>query len=228
MSALNNWGWEPTSMQRFEQLVAEMEANGTTPANATVMSELMDEMLTAGQPWARKAFIGLLKGDYGSTARLRALTTVKDGFKEGGAIVSFVRMCVRHHHMELLSTVARMGLPEEMRVHTTPYDHLATTDHGLWLDLLANVGQDWHTSFLFQVRAFSTTETGAQLADILVEHDPNHRLIVTVEGEPAHRLVMAALMRRHIQVSSVASPTSSEPAARTERATSLRRRRTGL
>jgi hypothetical protein len=207
--------WTPMSKSAFEGHLATIE-DGSFGTKR--MGELLDELVTAGQDWADETLLDVLRGRYGDVVRRVAVRTVEEGFSEGGAVLSFTRFCVSHKKVPLLAAVADLGLPSPGFATQLGFPQ-ATTAHGRWLDILANVGeQRTMTSFARQVVAFAHTEHGSQLADILAKHDPGHRDIDVLAGMPGHEVIIEALMR-----SRIAAAPSTPSAAR-----NTRHRRTGL
>lgn len=208
--------WTPMTKSTFEEYLATIEDG--SPYGAKRMGELLDELITAGQDWADEMLLDLLRGRHGDVVRRVTVRTVEDGFKEGGAVLSFTRFCICHKKVPLLAAVADLGLPSPGFATQLGFPQ-ATTAHGRWLDLLANVGaQRTTTSFARQVVAFSNSEFGTLLADILVKHDPGHRDIDVLAGVPGHEVIIEALMR-----SRIAAAPSTPSAAR-----NTRHRRSGL
>lgn len=195
--------WRPLSESEFTELVSEMNrASGAGWGEGVrVMSELLDEMLTANQPWADAAFVALLQGSHGDASRDLAVQAVADGFKVSGAVLSFVRTCVALYKLPLLAAVADCPVPDPIKRQRRQPDSRfpgATTDGGYWLDTLANIAGVSAASFARQVEAFSSNGTGRFLAELLVKHDPQHGAIAELEGFAGYPLVLEALMRRRI------------------------------
>lgn len=190
--------WTPMTKSTVEGHLADIDAaaDGGAYSNKK-MEELLDELVTAGQDWADDAFLDILRGHYGAHVRQVALLTVEQGFKESGSVYSFTRFCVHHKKLELLKAVADLGLPQE-RVDTGVHYASATTPNGRWLDMLANVGTGAMTSFARQVFAFSHSESGPVLADILVKHDPAHQDIEVLKGTQGYAVIIDAMMRNRI------------------------------
>jgi hypothetical protein len=194
--------WTPMSKAAFDEYLTTIE-DGTYGEKR--MAEMLDELITAGQDWADETFVGILRGCYGTNVRKVALQAVENGFRQNGAIYSFTRFCVHHKKLELLEAVADLGLPEE-RAQTDEFYGNASTPSGVWLDILANVGGSGPvTSFARQVDAFSGSAFAPVLADILVKHDPEHYDIEVLKGSHGYAVIIDALMRSRIGMSTDAS-----------------------
>tara|TARA_B100001105_G_C22374946_1_gene436775 strand:- start:175 stop:831 length:657 start_codon:yes stop_codon:yes gene_type:complete len=210
--------WSPMTKSNVEGHLADIDAaaDGGAYSNKK-MEELLDELVTAGQDWADDTFVDILRGYYGAHVRKVALQTVENGFNESGSVYSFTRFCVHHKKLELLQAVADLGLPPE-RADTEAFHGGATTPNGRWLDMLANVGTGAQTSFARQVFAFSHSESGPVLADILVKHDAAHLDIEVLKGSHGYAVIIDAMMRGRIAESSA---TEAAPARSRHRSAAL-------
>lgn len=178
-------------------------------AKSRVVCELLDEVITSGQEWSDQAVVDLLLGRWGPETRQATAMAIEAGLKEGGAMFSFTRFCVRHERLPLLSAVADMGLSGDIKASGGDKHYTqATTESGRWLDVLANVGEAPRTTFARQVGAFSTSAAGSVLADILVRHDPRHGDVDALQGTPAAAVFAAALMRALISSRGIRAPDS--------------------
>ena len=216
--------WTPLTEADFVRHVQTMETSHEpgTSSQSRLIGELLDELVTNGQAWSEPALIDLLSGRWGVTSRIAAARSIESGFKEGGSICSFTRMCIRHNRMALLSAVANLGLPQGIlnEESLAPYTQ-AVTDSGRWLDILANVGESPRTTFARQVGAYANSNAGTLLADILVRHDPAHASIEDLQGEPGYAVFSEALMRRHIEMATPGSTAAATTGGTRRRRASL-------
>jgi hypothetical protein len=168
------------------------------------MTTFLVKLMEAQSLWSDEAILEVLRGDHGKDLQDEALLTVQGGFRSETSSYqrSFVSVCVHNDRIDLLRSVADMGMPPGLQM-LDGCGASATNTAGQWLDTLASsdkrvFGGDGPRDFPTRVNDFSTSPAAAALADILVKHDPRHRAINRMHGSAGHGIIMEALMRSSI------------------------------
>lgn len=198
------------------------------------MHSLIDHLIEVDQDWADDCLCALLGGVHGVELQNETALLLERGFSRAGVRRSFVRTCIDYGRVELLEIVADLGLPDVVRKSSSVVHHKnATTDAGLWLDILSNAYSARHlmrgsirscffgikTTFAREVCRLHSEPVATTLAEILVKHDPDHKTIGDMHDTPGHSLILEALMRSRIQlmrsrIQQHATATESMPLAR--------------
>jgi hypothetical protein len=188
------------SPDEFERRARELGEDGGLGERdkAEVAAQLVDGLISTDEDWCDQALVDLLRGEYGAGARGAIVAAMAEGIEVFGMEHSFAWLCIHHRRLQTLSRVASLGPPPELPSSMLREEFpLATTDTGAWLDLLSNVSSQRATSFARLVSAYSMSDTGPVLADILVLHDPDHGLIEHLSPRGS-AVVTQARMRRRI------------------------------
>ncbi|MFK4706141.1 hypothetical protein ABIC83_002980 [Roseateles asaccharophilus] len=194
----------------FQTRIASIQedANGSSDilGFADKVGDAMREAIEADGDWQTSAIVGLVRGDSGRDARYLALIAIQDGLELNSARVSLVRHCIRHNRVALIAALADLGMPSDVldSDQIKRKTALATTPTGVWLDVMSNtctpsisdsiVG----TQFARQILAFNKVPVADELADLLVKHDPTHKVIETLKDQDGYSTITAAFMRAQI------------------------------
>jgi hypothetical protein len=210
------------SQEDFHLELDAQKAEAAGGNDSLWLGSMLERLMRTDGAWSEEAFVGLVRGDHGEVIQENVLCEMGFGFRVGKATVSFVTLAVTLGRLPVLRAVAELGMPEILarRSAGAPYG-MATTPTGVWLDRLSSTlespprspNAEGPSTIVYRVDALSDTEAAHELADLVIRHDPGHRGIEVIKGRPGHALLMAALMRRHVDDSAATAEPSAGAAA---------------
>ena len=225
--------------QSREAFLAELgthKAEAAAGNDSLSMGPMVERLVrSTGSSWSEDALVGLVRGDHGEVIQENVVCELRFGFRTGerdaplssrrsrfpskpNGIVSFVTLATSLGRFPLLRAVAAVGLPGVLarRNAGAPYGH-ATTSTGAWLDMLSSTldspphspRAEGPSTLIRAVVRHIDTPAAATLADLVAQHDPDHRDIDLLSGSPGHAVLMAALMGRRMAATS--APADQDP-----------------
>lgn len=230
------------SKEAFLVELAGHETEASSGNDSLWMAAMVERLIrSTDDTWSEAALIGMLRGDQGEIVQENVVCELRFGFRTGdrdadvssrrsrfpskpNGIESFVTLATSLGRFPLLRAVAAVGLPGVLarRSAGAPFGH-ATTSTGVWLDILSSTldsppnspRAEGPSTIVHKVNALSGTPAAEALADLVAQHDPDHRGIDLINGSPGHAILMAALMRRRLAGADAPSGSTADEALAT-------------
>lgn len=205
------------------------------PAQPIVDHLLMSLLETRGS-WPEQAILGMIYGEHGAQIANTTTRRLVEGLKPiSGDLIyeqlkreSFAWLCLRGHHVDLLTAIATRGIPVERLVSGMSHSvnmaiaaaarPPASTKAGLALDMMSReeVGVNMHFVDMlldYQLRADFRVISLTAGAKLLAELDPNHADAPLLQGTPVGAVFTQELMLRRIAAAAPADgfPPSARP-----------------